>query len=188
MLKLTELTSSFRTKLMILAYTGWVNEKEKALDIGCGTGVVGKYLMDHLNLKLTGCDVKNYLVCRIPYIRIQGNKIPVKNKSFDVAFLNDVLHHVDTDSQISILKEAIRVAKKVLIFEAEPTFTAKLADVLLNKYHYGDLNTPLTFKSLSNWEKLFQILSLKSKSLKLKKPFWYPFFHIAFIISENKKS
>lgn len=188
MLKLTELTSSYRTKLMIMAYGEWVKQGEKALDIGCGTGVAGKYLMSHLNLKLIGCDVKNYLICDIPYIRISGNKIPAKNKSFDIAFLNDVLHHVDTNSQISILKEAVRVAKKVLIFEAEPTFIAKLTDILLNKYHYGDLNTPLTFKSLRGWGKLFQKLSLISKSIKLKKPFWYPFSHIAFMVSENHKS
>lgn len=185
MLKLTELTSIFRTKLMITAYVGWVKKGEKALDIGCGTGVAGKYLMDHLNLEVTGCDVKNYLVCSIPFIKIENNKLPVKNTYYDIAFLNDVLHHVNQTTQISILKEALRVAKKVLIFEAEPTFTAKLVDILLNKYHYDNLNTPLTFRGLNNWKDLFKKLSLKSQSIRLKKPFWYPFSHIAFMVTKK---
>ncbi len=185
MLKLTELTSNFRTTLMITAYTRWVKKGETALDIGCGTGVAGKNLMDRLDLKVTGCDVKNYLVCKIPFLKIQGNKLPVADKSYDIAFLNDVLHHVNQTTQISILKEALRVAKKVLIFEAEPTFIGKLTDILLNKYHYGDLNTPLTFRSLGNWKKLFKKLSLKSNSIKLKRPLWYPFSHIAFIITKD---
>ena len=184
MLKLTELTSSFRTKLMITAYAGWVKKGENALDIGCGTGIAGRYLMNHLKIKVTGCDVENYLICNIPFIKIENAKFPIKNNNYDIAFLNDVLHHVDEATQISILKEALRIAKKVLIFEAEPTFTAKLADILLNKYHYGSLNTPLTFRSLNNWQNLFRKLSLKSQAIKLKKPFWYPFSHIAFMVTK----
>lgn len=186
MLKLTELTSSFRTKLMIIAYAKWTNKGETALDIGCGTGVAGKYLMDQLSLKVTGCDVKNYLVCKIPFLKIEGGKLPVKNKSYDVAFLNDVLHHINRETQISILKEALRVAKKVLIFEAEPTFTGKLTDIILNKYHYGDLNTPLTFRSLNDWKNIFKKLSLKSMSIKLNRPLLYPFSHIAFMVTGGK--
>ena len=184
MLKLTELTSSFRTKLMITAYADWVKKGENALDIGCGTGIAGRYLMNHFKIKVTGCDVKNYLICNIPFIKIENAKFPIKNKNYDIAFLNDVLHHVDEATQISILKEALRIVKKVLIFEAEPTFTAKLADILLNKYHYGSLNTPLTFRSLNNWQNLFRKLSLKSQAIKLKKPFWYPFSHIAFMVTK----
>lgn len=184
MLKLTELTSSFRTKLMITAYASWVKKGENALDIGCGTGIAGRYLMNHLKIKVTGCDVENYLICNIPFIKIEDAKLPIKNKGYDIAFLNDVLHHVDEVTQISILKEALRIAKKVLIFEAEPTLTAKLSDILLNKYHYGNLKTPLTFRGFNNWQNLFKKLSLKSQTKKLKKPFWYPFSHIAFMITK----
>lgn len=182
---ISEITGGYRTKLILSVYGKWIKQGETILDIGCGTGIVTKILGDYFSAKITGCDVKNYLIYKIPFIKIKDNKIPVKNKSYDVALLNDVLHHVDKDQQINVLTEAARVAKKVLIFEAEPTIVGKLTDIILNKYHYGDLSTPLSFRAISNWGGVFKKLSLKSEVIKLKKPFWYPFSHIAFLITKK---
>lgn len=184
-MKIIEITSNYRARLMLTVYRNWITAGDSVLDIGCGTGVVAKILMNHLSIKITGCDIKNYLFLHIPFIKIKNNKLPIKSNSYNIAMLNDVLHHVDKQRQFEILKEAIRVAKKVLIFEAEPTFTAKLTDILLNKYHYGDLDTPLTFRSLNDWKDLFKKLSLESHSIKIKKPFWYPFSHIAFMVTKK---
>lgn len=184
MLKLTKLTSGFRTKLIISVYQKWIEPGDSILDVGCGTGIVTKMLGDYFSTSITGCDIKNYLIYKIPFLKINDNKIPVKDARFSIALLNDVLHHVPKQYQADVIKETTRVAKKVLIFEFEPTFIGKLADVILNKFHYGDLKAPLSVRSIDEWQNLFRKLSLKSQTIKLKKPFWYPFSHIAFMVTK----
>lgn len=183
--RITEITSNYRTKLIISAYKRWLSSGDRILDIGCGTGIVAKALMQYFPIKLTACDIKNYLFYKLPFIKIEGGKIPVKDNAYDVALLNDVLHHIRKEKQKEVLIEAIRVAKKVLVFEAKPTIIGKLTDIILNKYHYGDLKTPISFRTVPDWLNLFKDLGLKADVVKINKPFWYPFSHIAFLVTKK---
>lgn len=183
----SRITGRYRTKQIISVFSNWIKPGEKILDIGCGTGIVAKILGDYFSTNITGCDIKNYLIYKIPFIKIKNNRIPVKKDDFDVALLNDVLHHVDKENQANIILEASRVAKKVLIFEFEPKIIGKVADIILNKLHYGDLNVPLSLRSINNWQQLFRDLGFKYKTVKLKKSFWYPFSHIAFMVTKKSQ-
>lgn len=183
-LNITKTTSSYRCKLIMDAYKHWLKKNDCALDIGCGNGIITKFLMDHFSLKIIGCDIKNYLVYDIPFKKINGVKLPFKKNEFDTVFLNDVLHHITYKNHEKLIYEASIISKKILIFDAEPTFFGKFADIVLNKYHYGDLKIPLSFRTVKDWQKLFKKLSLKSKIVKLKRPFWYPFSHIAFEVEK----
>lgn len=184
-MNISKFTSTYRTRLIISVYKKWIKQNDNVLDVGCGTGVVTKILGESLPIKITGCDVKDYLLYNIPFIKIKNGRIPVKNKTYDVALLNDVLHHVNKANQEGVIKEAARVAKRVLIFEFEPTLVGKLTDVILNEFHYGDLNAPLSQRSIKEWGKLFKSLEFKYEAIKLKKPFWYPFAHIAFMLTKE---
>lgn len=186
-LNISQLTSPFRSKLILKSYTPWIKKNEKVLDIGCGTGITTKVIVDNFKVSITGCDVENYLIHDLPFRRIsKKGKLPFKDKEFSLAMLNDVLHHVDNDSQIRIIKEALRVAERVLIFEAEPTISAKVFDTVLNTFHYHSLDLPLTFRSSKEWKQLFMSLKLDYVIEKIERPFWYPFSHIAISI-KNKK-
>jgi len=179
-MNITKITSSYRCKLIIETYKNWLKKGNRVLDVGSGNGIITKSLMDYFSVKITGSDVKNYLIYDLPFVKINGRELPFTNNEFDIVMLNDVLHHIPFENQERLIRESSRVARKVLIFEAKPTILGKITDVVLNKYHYGDLKIPLSFRNTKNWQKLFKKLSLKSKVVELKKPLWYPFSHIAF--------
>ena len=188
-LNISQFTSPFRSKLIVKSFRPWIKKKEKVLDIGCGTGITTKMIVENFKVNAVGCDIENYLVFAIPFYKIsKKGKLPFKSKNFDLAMINDVLHHVDKSYQVYIIKEALRVAKKVLIFEAEPTLSAKIFDTLLNKLHYSSLNAPLTFRSNNEWQELFNSIGLKYIIKNVERPFWYPFSHIAMMIQKDKKN
>lgn len=178
-------TSSYRFRLMTTAYDKWLKENERVLDIGCGRGTITKLLRYHFSLQLQACDIKNYLIYDdIPFKKMVSGKLPKFKHKFDTALLNDVLHHIPKEDQENLIKDALRVAKKVLIFEMKPTLCAKIFDFILNKFHYGTLDTPLSFRSIPEWKSLFKKLNVQSKVKAVKRPFWYPFSHIAFLIQK----
>lgn len=179
-MNISQFTSTYRTKLILDVYKKWIRAGAKVIDIGCGTGVVGKILQDDLSIKITGADVKNYLIYKIAFVEIKKGRIPAKNKSYEVALLNDVLHHVNREDQVDIIEEANRVAKSILVFEFEPTLIGKATDIILNEFHYGDLNVPLSQRSMNEWQTLFKSMGYQYETVKLKRPFWYPFSHFAF--------
>lgn len=185
-MNITKLTASYRHQLVSKAISNWIRKEQKVLDVGCGNGIITKLLMDRLGIRIVGCDVKNYLYEKsIPFVKIKNHKLPFPANKFDLVLLIDVLHHVSFDEQTNLIKESLRIAKKVIIFEAKPTITGKIADIILNKYHYGNLNTPLTFRNDWEWKSLFKKLSLKNQIVSLEKPLWYPFSHIAILLQKN---
>lgn len=184
--KITQFTTPYRSKLIIGSYRSWLRRKEKVLDIGCGNGISTETIAKVLEVDAAGCDVEKNIVVKLPFSIIpKSGKLPFKNHSFDAAMLNDVLHHVDKQYQIPIMKEALRVAKKVLIFEAEPTLSGKIFDMILNRLHYRSLQTPLTFRWRNEWIELFKKMGLNYKTKTVKAPFWYPFANISMLIREK---
>ena len=178
-------TSSYRFRLMTTAYDKWLKTNERVLDIGCGRGTITKLLRHHYSLQLQACDIKNYLIYEdIPFKKMVDGKLPQFKHKFDTAFLNDVLHHIPKEKQAKLIANAVKIADKVLIFEMKPTYGAKIFDFILNKCHYGALDTPLSFRSIPEWKTLLKKLNVQSKVKTIKRPFWYPFSHIAFLIQK----
>ena len=182
---ISSFTTPYRAQLILSAYKKWFKKDGKALDVGCGTGIVANILKRELGIKITGCDIKNYLVYNIPFVKINGDKLPFPKHSFDVVLFNDVLHHIDKSKQEQVLNEALRVGKNVFIFEIEPSISGKIFDIILNKFHYGDLAVPLAFRNTTEWKQMFKTISANSEYIKLKRPFWYPFTHLVFKVTKK---
>lgn len=183
MLKLADITSTYRAKLIAKTYGKWVLPKTNVLDIGCGTGVVADELRKSLNIMVTGCDIDSYLIRNVPFKKMKSfSKIPFGGGGFNYSMFNDVLHHTEYENQEKLIKEALRVSKKVLLFELIPTITGKLADLLINKIHNPNMNIPYTYRDPKDWRKLFKKMGLKCKTQKVKKPMWYPFTHIGYFV------
>jgi ubiquinone/menaquinone biosynthesis C-methylase UbiE len=181
-MKLARITSVYRSKIIAQAYRKWLESKFKVLDIGSGTGIVASELNKYYQFKkITGCDIQEYLLTDIKFKRMKSpTKLPFKRKSFDVAMYNDVLHHMDYANQPILIKESLRVAKYVLIFELKPTLLGKSGDYILNKFHNSAMDIPYTYRSNIEWETLFRKLVVKFEKKNVDTPFWYPFTHTAY--------
>jgi SAM-dependent methyltransferase len=181
-MKLANITSIYRSKLIAHSYKGWLDKNLEVLDIGCGTGVVLNELHKEFNFKsLVGCDIENYLVVNVPFKQmVSFSSLPFSKNDFDLVMFNDVLHHTSYVNQRKLIKEAIRVAKVILIFELKPTLLSKVGDYILNKIHNPRMDIPYTYREVKGWELFFNDLKVKYEKKEVNSPFWYPFKHIAF--------
>jgi len=176
-----EFTINIRSKIIISGYKNRIKQTDSIVDIGCGNGFIARNLKNHFKCKITGTDIMNYLEWDMPFFKVKDDfKLSCKNKQFNVAVINDVLHHCEKDVQVKLIKEALRVSEKVLIFETKPTIIAKVIDVLLNKIHSADMPVPLTHKNMSEWKKVFEKLGVKYEVAMPKVPFYYPIKHYVF--------
>ncbi len=80
------------------------------LDIGSGTGIIANKLSKHFK-KVYGVDVSDYRIIKEGYIfkKINDEKLPFKNKFFDVVISNQVIEHVN--DQDKHLNEISRILK-----------------------------------------------------------------------------
>ena len=176
------ITQKKRAKMIAECYKQWGINGDKALDVGCGNGVVSQVLKQKLGLDIYGTDIINYLKIDISFKKMKGaNQLPFNKNSFDYVMFNDVLHHLADHKYIKdLILEAKRISKSILIFEDVESPLLKLVDVGLNYFYSRHMPCPLNFKTEDEWCKLFKKLELKYEIGKITYPFWYPFKHMAF--------
>ena len=177
------LTQRWRASIIADAYRTTMVGGERVLDIGCGNGVVGTYLSESLGVQITGTDISNYLSCDIPWVSMTGmEELPFPSGAFDVAMLNDVLHHCANPE--GVIAEAGRVAGTVLIFEDCRTLLLKFVDVWVNRLYHTAMPCPLSFQTRNEWLSTFNRLGFAVSELPVKRPKLYPFDHMAFRLSK----
>jgi len=145
-------------KKMCLDCQGFIKKGSKILDWGCGTAIVGKTFQDFFQAELFGVDVQDVRTVKIPFKITDGKSLSFPENSFDVVLINYVLHH--SEDPVSVLKEAKRVARdKIVIYEDLPE---DILSKLICQLHgisfdifFGN-PTKTSFKSESDWEKIFK--------------------------------
>lgn len=96
----------------------WFSERGRepgdVLDIGCGTGLLHRYLPGHI----TGCDLSQSALDQaaernpsVHYRRHDGAVLPFLDASFDTALAVTVMHHVPPAEWPSFLAEAKRILR-----------------------------------------------------------------------------
>lgn len=135
--------------------------RSTVLDVGTGIGDVAA-LIAIAGHTVTALDVED-LTCvpDVTPVVYDGTTMPFTDKSFDVALILTVLHHTPNPEQV--LREAARVAKRVVIiedvFHSTPHKYATFGmDSLLNLEFF---NHPHSNKSNANWHKTFDRLGLQ---------------------------
>jgi len=152
-------------KKMCLDCKDFLNDGSKILDLGCGSGIVGKEFQKYFGTKLIGIDIRDQRVEKIPFRVFNGFSLPFPENSFDAVLMNYVLHHAK--DPLSLLKEAKRVSKnKIIIYEdlAEGLLSKIICKIHGASFDYlfqknkGKNNN---FKKNEEWKKTFENLNLK---------------------------
>lgn len=133
------------------------------LDVGCGDGLLAHLITEKLpETELRGIDVLVRGRTYVPVDKFDGHVIPFDDASFDVVMFVDVLHH--TQDPMSLLREAARVAKSIVIkdhilagFLADSRL--RLMDWAGNAHHNVDL--PYNYWPRQKWLEAFKSLELK---------------------------
>ncbi len=138
-----------------------LRENDLVLDIGPASCTVSELLMEG-DAKVLPLDVRNYsIVDGLSPMLYDGGRMPFTDGQFDASLILFVLHHTVDPS--SILLEAMRVSKRIIIYEdivlsrRHKKLTA-WADMLIN-LEFDD--QPHTNKSDVEWLALFQTIGLK---------------------------
>lgn len=137
----------------------FLKAKDKIIDLGAGTGIYTQ-LLKRKGYNVQPVDIKDYSY--YPEIKVNvydGEHLPFKDNEFDVCLLRSVLHHTP-DPEV-VLKEAVRVSKKLIIHENVVTnifqrYYTYLIDCVMNK----ELIEPHTNKTDIDWRLLFKKLEL----------------------------
>jgi ubiquinone/menaquinone biosynthesis C-methylase UbiE len=140
---------------------------EKILDLGCGSGIFGKKIEEKLKKEVIGIDIVDKRVCKIPFKIYDGKNIRFSNDYFDVVIVAFVLHH--TENPVSILKEAKRVGKRIIIFEDLPEGISGKIYCFLHwitwNLFFGK-SSKFNFHTTKEWKEIFKNLGLKLISEK----------------------
>lgn len=146
------------------------NKREKILDIGPGNGALN-LLTRQSGFDITCLDIVNKSAFPdITPILYDGERFPFEDNEFDVVQLITVLHHIKDPEKI--LKEAMRVGKKIIImedihsniFQKYVTFAADS----INNWEF--IGHPHTNKTDAQWREVFERFNLKVEKVE-----YYPF-------------
>jgi len=149
---------------MCLHCKGFIKEDSKILDLGCGSGIIGKNFQKYFKGDLIGVDIKDQRTVNIPFQIYNGISLPFSENCFDVVLINYVLHHCQNPS--IIIEEAKRVAKdKIIIFEdlAEGTLAKLICKIHGISFDFLFQKNKETgnFKKGNEWGKIFENSGLK---------------------------
>lgn len=98
-------------------------KKGTIVDLGCGEGIIAKYLANNKNRKIIGVDLDKKRLVNSNQKNLSFKYADIRNFKFsniDAVVISDVLHHMDFDDQKKVLKNiSVGLKKKGLLIIKE---------------------------------------------------------------------
>lgn len=104
-----------RAASILASFASVIAPRSRIIDIGAGKGWLAQALARQFNARVTMVDVAQYNQTNLPLIVCDSRALAFADDSFDYALLSFVLHH--TPNPNAILREALRVARQVIVVE-----------------------------------------------------------------------
>ena len=103
-----------RLRVMVEVIGPVLSDGDRVLDVGCGSGTLGRALMDaHPKVQIEGLERVPRGGEAIPVTGYDGGSIPFDDDAFEVVIVADVLHHEQDPDRL--LAECARVAKRAVV-------------------------------------------------------------------------
>ena len=99
------------------------------LDVGCGTGILAGLVVPHVrrlvavDIATAGLSEGRRLAPSCRFVAYDGGALPFAERSFDLAYMVCVLHHVAVGARELLMQEVARVVRPggvVVVFEHNP--------------------------------------------------------------------
>jgi len=146
-----------------------LNERDTILDIGSGNGLVA-YTLRESGYQVTPLDVADLSYAEVVKpIVYDGQQMPFEDKTFDVALLLTVLHHIEEPDKV--LQEACRVADRVIIIEDiyNHFFQKKMTFLMDSFINWGYADCPHTNKNDEEWKATFDRMNMNLKAVTYRR-------------------
>lgn len=170
-----------------------LDRSERLLDLGSGTGLIARWLAEHVGVRPTTADLVEYgnRVTDLPFIAMDSPvTIPAEDGAFDVVMMLFVLHHMDRwEDQEALVREAARTARRrVVILEDTPTSRIDRVfntgwDWVLNLRH--GVPKPFTFRTVEGWRQVFDRAGLTAAHVDTYRARWptlMTYHHTLFVL------
>jgi 2-polyprenyl-3-methyl-5-hydroxy-6-metoxy-1,4-benzoquinol methylase len=104
-----------RANALLTSFAPVITPRSHIIDIGAGKGLLAQAIARQLDARVTMVDVASYNQSALPLTVCDSRALAFADSSFDYAILSFVLHH--TPKPEAILREALRVAREVVVIE-----------------------------------------------------------------------
>jgi SAM-dependent methyltransferase len=104
-----------RASAILASFASAIAPYSRIIDIGAGKGLLAQEMAQQFNARVTMVDVASYNQSDVPLTICDSRALAFASDSFDYAILSFVLHH--TPKPEAILREAVRVARQVIVIE-----------------------------------------------------------------------
>jgi len=167
----------------------FISNNSKLLDLGCGSGIVGKEFERYFGSEILGIDIIDNRIEVIPFRKYEGDNLSFLNDdSFDAVLINFVLHHCKNPEEL--LKESKRVSNNIIIlYENLPEGIISKLMCFIHGVSFAKLFQKNSengrFFTKKEWEDIFSRLGLKVVHSKKVSAWFNPMKEHLFILKKG---